>query len=275
MKINGGNVFTGVSRIKKEEVLPTVEDLAKNFLNPRGILYQILGSAEKKETSGDIDIGVLFSYLDAERYLVAQIRDDLPSVEAKIFKGMNMVSIKYPIVQSSDHVQIDLMVTDDLKYTKFAYDRDKFATLLINKISTIVLPFNESNYDSASGILGFRNVKRTERFYFNNAHGLVYGVKYQKINKKTGEISQRGDYIGKRYLKNVEQIIDVLFGPYATENNLKTVETIQKFVNSNKAHYGTIDIGIYPKFNHIYFLAYTPEYIQKINEYIEKELYTL
>jgi len=273
----GGNVFKGLSRIPKDAVIPTVRDLAKNFFIPAGIKYAILGSAGKKETSGDIDIGVCPR---SAIHLAVSIEKFLPKIKKKFFKGMNMLSIKYPIVYGNPRieydggswirqkkwVQIDLMITDDLKYTKFGYARDKFATLLLSKISTIVLPFDTEEIDD--GIGGYR---LTNRFYFANSHGLVTGIKKQKYN--TGTLAKKGVYSDKRALKDPKRIIDILFGPQAKESNLKTVESIQKFLHSGKARYCIFDLDSFPEITHVHYMHYTPTQIEKIDNYISNELY--
>jgi len=106
----GGAAVKG-DRIEKKDIAPTLEKFSKEVLSKLKHKWAgPIGSTGKKSTSGDIDIG-----FDSDLSIgdVEKIVDDL-GLENKAMKGLGVISIKFPQVDSEQqengkHVQIDLM----------------------------------------------------------------------------------------------------------------------------------------------------------------------
>lgn len=118
----GGNAFSNVRRINRMEIAPTL----LNFSRDTGIKYNtlvqgMLGSTGKQETSGDIDIA-----LDEKHYSRKTLRDVAEKLRNKniglVTKGMRqgVINIAYPIYDSNDFIQIDLMV-GNREFLKFSH----------------------------------------------------------------------------------------------------------------------------------------------------------
>lgn len=86
-----------------------------NFINVDRNDWCFIGSYGKKEFSGDVDIAVLektinFNWLS--KWIIGRL-------EHKIFKGFNQISFGFPF--EGQTVQVDLMLTDSLEWSKFIY----------------------------------------------------------------------------------------------------------------------------------------------------------
>jgi hypothetical protein len=106
----GGHALPDVGKIHKSEI----EDTVKKFINEFNISeYKILGSAGKKEFSGDIDIGVNYINID--------------NLSLYTSRKTSALHIKYPIVNfhkrnddQTGYVQIDI-IQGDLNWLQFYY----------------------------------------------------------------------------------------------------------------------------------------------------------
>ena len=123
---DGGNAFTGVSRIKQQDIFSVVGDfkekiLSKFFNTDDEETVFLLGSTGKKSDSGDIDIGVsIVEKEDGVLLTLMKINEacaeaDIPSYINPI--SMNMLHVKYP--QPERFCQIDILVTKHPEFAKF------------------------------------------------------------------------------------------------------------------------------------------------------------
>ena len=114
--LEGGKAL-GTDRINKEDVKPTIAKFKTQVLKPLGISeFSILGSAGKKPTSGDIDLGVETD--KSLEDLSAEL--DKLGIEHRVFKGFSEISTKFPISSGKGDVQIDLMI-GKRAWQEFAY----------------------------------------------------------------------------------------------------------------------------------------------------------
>ena len=131
----GGNALQSVSRILRENVLPTVEKFKKEtifkaFPDLRDEDIFLLGSTGQKEDSGDIDICV-----DA-RELGGSILENLLAFNEHCVKNCglesyvntfsyDMVHVKFPQVGADGKfVQVDFMMTKNPDFVKFTMTGD-------------------------------------------------------------------------------------------------------------------------------------------------------
>lgn len=134
-----GNVFKAadgtplVQRIKLDDVFTTVQWLESITQLP--LLHNLLGSAGKKASSGDIDIAIDKNAISKDELIVKLIAaSDTTSVK----KSGISVHFKSPINGNSinGYVQVDFMFVDDVEYAKFglfsAGDASKFTGAIRN-----------------------------------------------------------------------------------------------------------------------------------------------
>ena len=127
-----GNMVKDVVKIKRENIIPTLNKLYEDIFKPFGITKDLytaeIGSAAdggKKEESGDLDIAVNFKALDE----LLQIDSKKKLYEFIENKGYDvrqqgpLISLRFPIqgsqLQNNDYVQVDLFNSNNLRFTEF------------------------------------------------------------------------------------------------------------------------------------------------------------
>jgi len=124
--LEGGNIFKGdlaTSRINQADVLPTVVWLEKYTGLP--LQDNMLGTTGRKDTSGDLDLGVDNKSITKEQ-LVAKLGEVAKAMGVDprdiIKKSGISVHFRTPIAgdPNKGYVQTDFMFTDDTEWTKFA-----------------------------------------------------------------------------------------------------------------------------------------------------------
>jgi hypothetical protein len=118
----GGNIFQGTRRIKKEEIFATLKQLEKIFNIP--FLSNTLGSTGRSPDSGDIDVAMDSSLISKEEFKERAIR--FTGNKNDVVKSGISVHIKCPIWspdgnKTDDYAQLDVMFTSNLEYLKFFY----------------------------------------------------------------------------------------------------------------------------------------------------------
>ena len=130
----GGNAIEGVSKILLKNIASTLNDLQKNVFNRIGISknrWTTVGSTGKKEKSGDLDLALenqvlqqLYPSIEDPDKLLERFVLDLKfqdNVIDPIILG-GQIHFGYPIIgQPKENVQIDIIPTNNLKWTKFRY----------------------------------------------------------------------------------------------------------------------------------------------------------
>lgn len=204
----GGNVFKDkVSRINKNDVEPTVKFVSDILgLN---LTRNIIGSAGKKETSGDIDIAIDITKHDRDEF-IEKLTDWCieRKLEPKDFVSKTGISCHFrcPVPNTQDFCQIDLMFVPDVKFAKFAYASDEEEPLRARHRHIVM-----------SAIAKFNGLK------WKNVEGL-----YDASTNRCIE-AHDPDNVAKILLASKE----------ATQNDLKTVPNIIKFL---KRKYNTQEI---------------------------------
>jgi len=122
--LEGGRAVSNVSSIAQKDILPTVNNLKEDVFYPIGLDkdesdWALLGSAGKKETdSKDIDVGILTDKSAFDK--IISIAEE-KGLEHNLLSGFDILSIAYPINGTNSLVQVDLIPTDNMDYTKFIY----------------------------------------------------------------------------------------------------------------------------------------------------------
>lgn len=127
----GGNAFTNVTPIKKEYIQSTIEKFIKQILVPTykifpdsNIIFP-LGSTGKKEQSGDIDLAINVLLLPQKRiskvlktiYSYTKFHTDINVIINPI--SNDMLQFAYPVKETGQFVQIDLLLTNKPTFTKW------------------------------------------------------------------------------------------------------------------------------------------------------------
>lgn len=151
----GGKCFDNVSRIDKDDIVPTVKHLETIV----GISFQdrFLGSVGKKPTSGDIDLAI-DATVDTS-VLANKLVDKLG--EKNVRRIGKLLTCSFPVSNKKTNVQIDFL-QGDIEWLKLLYHSS-----------------NSSEYSGAHrngvirAILRVRNCK-----YVYNLHEIVEKTKY-------------------------------------------------------------------------------------------------
>lgn len=121
--LEGGNVFKNekgeplTQRITRDNVVPTVQWLEK--LTGLNLVDNMLGSTGRKETSGDLDLGVDDTKIDKATLINVLMRKGVKAEDLR--KSGDSVHYKAPILgePSNGYVQVDFMFGDP-KWQQFS-----------------------------------------------------------------------------------------------------------------------------------------------------------
>lgn len=117
--LEGGKALDGVRRILREEVPAIISDVEAKLLPVIGASdHKILGSAGKKEDSGDIDFGVIG--VEVDENLEERVREAFPDLDVNFMKGLEVLSVGWPI-KGGGTVQIDILPIKNEMWSDFVY----------------------------------------------------------------------------------------------------------------------------------------------------------
>ena len=193
----GGNVFKladgqpATTRISRENVVPTVQWLEQ--LTGLNLVDNMLGSTGRKETSGDLDLGIDETKITKD-VLIQQLLKRGVKVE-DIKKSGDSVHVKTPILgdAKNGYVQTDFMFGDP-EFQKFA------------------LNTGESDYKGVHRAILLASIAK--------AQGMKWSYKNGLMDRETNEI----------ITKNPEEIAEKLLG--GTAADMSSVESIVKKIKA-------------------------------------------
>lgn len=195
--LEGGNVFKtddgypATVRISRDNVVPTVQWLEQ--LTGLSLVDNMLGSTGRKETSGDLDLGVDISKISKEVLIQQLLRKGIPQTDIR--KTGDSVHLKTPILgdKSNSYVQTDFMFGDP-EFQKFS------------------LNTGESDFKGVHRAILLASIAK--------AQGMKWSYKNGLMDRETNEI----------ITKNPAEIAQKLIG--GTAADLSSVETIIKKIKS-------------------------------------------
>ena len=238
--LESGIAIKGISKIKKENILATLDLLQNKIFSPIGIQrdsWDILGSTGKKPESGDIDIA-----MDINRALKESNSKDLNEYAAKIVKrceelgwqvnnrmntGFKMIHIGLPIVGQKDQIaQVDIMTSTDMDFTRFKYFapsiteskyKGAFRSMMIDcilKYATLAAAEDASDDEKQSYIAPDGRVYPYIRFQHLalSVDGLWKNVKTLKGKRGFLSNPKKDKEASKFITSNPEEILNLLFG---------------------------------------------------------------
>lgn len=242
----GGHAIKGVVPINQENAKETLDRALKTILPLLNIsendIY-VAGSLMKKLTpSGDIDILINIPSIIQNNENVNTIEDLYSFVfrQAKKVssnsvynKGIGVVSIPFPIVnidgkQEGLAVQVDLMPTDDLNWSKFAYHTPYYYESKWKAFYRIILltscikfaTMNITKWDISGKPIEWNKI------LFNVNKGLMW-VK-QAIDQK-GKVRE----IERKFFSFNPEEVTNLFGKNVKESDLNSFESIMNVIQRN------------------------------------------
>lgn len=216
--LEGGNIFKtadgepATTRIARDNVVPTVQWLEQ--LTGLNLVDNMLGSTGRKETSGDLDLGVDSTKISKE-ILIQQLLSK--GIDAKdIRKTGDSVHLKTPILgdPSNGYVQTDFMFSDNPAFQSFSY--------------------------AGTGAGEFKGVHRNILLAsIAKALGMKWSPKFGLVNRETNEvISNNPQEIAKTLvngtvqdLASVETIVNKIKG--RPDYNQLTADAREAFARDN------------------------------------------
>jgi hypothetical protein len=193
----GGNVFKltdgqpATTRISRENVVPTVQWLEQ--LTGLNLVDNMLGSTGRKETSGDLDLGIDETKITKDVLIQQLLKRGVKAEDIK--KSGDSVHLKTPILgdAANGYVQTDFMFGDP-EFQKFA------------------LNTGESDYKGVHRAILLASIAK--------AQGMKWSYKNGLVDRETNEI----------ITKNPEEIAEKLLG--GTAADMSSVETIVKKIKT-------------------------------------------
>jgi hypothetical protein len=199
--------------------------------------YSLIGSAGKKDYSGDIDIAVsknvLCSMYDEKLLpLIIRRRVRERGYEAEIISSGDIVSILYPIWPSEDEfVQIDLMISPNLEFSRWIFyapnesESDwsgKYRNILLSSIVSVIKQESIETKDE--------RVITWSKLMLHYTHGLHQAT--QTIKGKT-KLLKNPKTIEKRFLtSDPKEITTILFGDSYSPEDVMTFENVWRIISS-------------------------------------------
>jgi hypothetical protein len=188
----GGNVFkladgqSATTRISRENVVPTVQWLEK--LTGLNLVDNMLGSTGRKETSGDLDLGIDETKITKDVLIQQLLKRGVKAEDIK--KSGDSVHLKTPILgdAANGYVQTDFMFGDP-EFQKFA------------------LNTGESDYKGVHRAILLASIAKAQGMKWSYKNGLVDRETNEIITKNPAEIAQKLINGTTADLSSVESII--------------------------------------------------------------------
>ena len=244
----GGNAVEAVP-IEQKNIPATLKDLQKQILTPlklnkQGEDFALLGSAGKKSApSGDLDIAVnLLSLLKNEglkdqngaiKYIEGIVKKK--GLQVTVSAGIGVVSFSYPIQGQDGEVQVDLMITDNMDFTTWAYfsptdTESRFKKMGFFRgilLSTIISTIGTK---ATKMIDGTDDVAEFEQLFLDFSKG--FGKKLTSFIGKSGKKVKTGKVLNREFISKVpDEIVKYVFGPKATIGDTHSFETLIAAMN--------------------------------------------
>ena len=188
----GGNVFkladgqSATTRISRENVVPTVQWLEQ--LTGLNLVDNMLGSTGRKETSGDLDLGIDETKITKDVLIQQLLKRGVKAEDIK--KSGDSVHVKTPILGDAEngYVQTDFMFGDP-EFQKFA------------------LNTGESDYKGVHRALLLASIAKAQGMKWSYKNGLVDRETNEIITKNPQEIAEKLINGTTADLSSVESIV--------------------------------------------------------------------
>ena len=188
----GGNVFKltdgqpATTRISRENVVPTVQWLEQ--LTGLNLVDNMLGSTGRKETSGDLDLGIDETKITKDVLIQQLLKRGIKAEDIK--KSGDSVHVKTPILGDAKNgfVQTDFMFGDP-EFQKFA------------------LNTGESDYKGVHRAILLASIAKAQGMKWSYKNGLMDRETNEIITKNPAEIAEKLINGTTADLSSVESIV--------------------------------------------------------------------
>lgn len=263
----GGKALKNVVRIRKEEMLPTLQILQEHLYQVLGLTLQnkdycTCGSFLVRESCGDIDIA--FDINKAMENL-RMTRDEITERLNKLYvnlpeynysKGLDIHSIPFPIFdkdgkRTDKYVQVDLMPVENVgmaHWGMFTDGNTPWKSATRNGLLRAIAKFRDTvvHTNEDGTILSF------DRYYFDQRHGLFRMVR--SYEGKDGRINKTPKTIEKKLVTNdPEEILFILLDVIDVRHSFRNVMDVWSLISDPE----------HPLFDRIEFIV--KEYIDEMN----------
>lgn len=259
----GGNAIKHVSRIKQENVQPTLNAIYKELIKWIGLRKEdtaVLGSTGKKlpgGSSGDIDLAVDLNAIEEQHGSIDNwvesvidfcnsygvSKPDLHGFKGLSYnwmKGLKILSIGWPIESNSEAtdqegelVQLDLMPVRNLEMTSWGMyspheSEEPYKGLVRNELLYAISSVGsyKALKQSINDITGETIDDEYERTVLNNLTGLTY-IRQSYISPKTGKrTNTKRTLISKLVEDRPDEIAKILLGPDCKASDVLTAKAV-------------------------------------------------
>ena len=195
----GGNIFKladgqpATQRIARDNVVPTVQWLEQ--LTGLNLVDNMLGSTGRKETSGDLDLGVDSTKVSKEVLIQQLLRKGIDRNDIR--KTGDSVHLKTPILGdgSNGYVQTDFMFSDNPKFQSFSYAGG-----------------GDSQFKGMHRNILLASIAKAQGLKWSPKFGLVDRETNEVITNNPAEIAQKLVGGSQQDLTSVEAILNKLKG---------------------------------------------------------------
>jgi hypothetical protein len=218
----GGKCFNDVTRINKEDIDTTVAHF-KITSGLSDIPFCYLGSTNKKETSGDIDIGIPLIN-DIDKILINKLG------KSNVRKIGKLITCRYPVSnKDNQYVQIDLLQGDqewlNLLYhhssnTEYSGAHRNGAIRAILRVINCIY-----EYDNNELISKKKNM-------WSPTNGLCYVNQYRKKHNLSYNKNWSTDIIKTHTIESIPEII------FNNKNSsIKDMDSLESIINAINTYY--------------------------------------
>lgn len=177
--LEGGNVFKNekgeplTQRIDRADVGPTVKWL--EGLTGLNLVDNMLGSTGRKETSGDLDLGVDETKVSKQTLIDVLLRKGIKNTDIK--KSGDSVHLKTPINgdPKNGYVQTDFMFTSDPAWQQFS----------------LTGGFSDSKFKGLHRHILLASIAKAQGLKWSNKYGLISRTTDKVISKDPAEIADK------------------------------------------------------------------------------------
>lgn len=242
----GGNSFNNTRRVHKSELKEILDDISYvTNLSRDMIECNLLGSAGKQETSGDIDI-----VLDSNKFNITKL-----SLIVRNYVGDDNISTRslankefqtsWPVPKTNDRVQVDF-ISGDVEWLKFTHysPGDKsdykgvFLTVLFGVLAKIQKEFEVYSldnirfakvgfsFDTTKGLHRVWKLKCKQSENIKKVSPEYWETNFDKVAKKHNKSMKTPRFGRTGFITDPEAIIHILFQDQKL--NMKDVDTFEK-----------------------------------------------
>jgi len=192
--------------------------------------WSFIGSFGKKEFSGDVDIAIIENHFGLSYWEYNLEKFGWPY---KTVKGFNQISFGYPF--DGQIVQVDLMLTRSLDWSKFIYYSPNLSTGE-SKFGGIYRNLLLSSLIITSSRLELKNGD-IEQFILRLNEGLIRVVK--SFKDENGKVSKNSKIISEQFTTNDPSYIRFIFtlGPILTFEQLWNQVKVRPMVEEIKERF--------------------------------------